>query len=484
MRMLLTLCLLALVPVATGGQDKKNDDEPIKIAKINRKDAVSYDKEVEPIFKKNCFACHSGKEKKSRFDISSYETLVKGGKRGSPIVPGKSQDSLLIKMCSRNMDPFMPPPEEQPPLSSQELGIIALWIDQGAKAPTSTTTVVPKINIGVPPANVTPVRAVVVSPDKAFIVAGRGNQLLVWEGAKGEFLRTLKDPKLVGPDGKSVDAAHLSLVESLAISPDGKLLASGSFQEVILWDIKAGKIEKRLTGFAHNVVAVAFSADGELLATGGGIPATDGEVKVFDVETGNLVTDVKNGHSDTVYGVSFCPVTRGGGWWSAGKSQIKLAACGADKFVKVFEIPSGKFLKAFEGHTHHVLDVGWKFDGKLLASAGADNAIKIWNYETGEQVKPIVNAHTKQLTRLQYIGKTGQFATCGGDGVVKFWNIDAGTAARNFPAGNDFYYGLGVSADGSLVAAGGEEGIVRIYNGTNGQLIRALPLPGAAPEKK
>ena len=68
--------------------------------------------------------------------------------------------------------------------------------------------------------------------------------------------------------------------------------------------------------------------------------------------------------------------------------------------------------------------------------------------------------------------------------MVKFWNIDAGTAARNFPAGNDFYYGLGVSADGSLVAAGGEEGIVRIYNGTNGQLIRALPLPGAAPEKK
>ena len=72
---------------------------------------------------------------------------------------------------------------------------------------------------------------------------------------------------------------------------------------------------------------------------------------------GKVTSEIKNGHSDTVFGVCFSP------------DGTKLATCGADKFVKVFEIPSGKFIKAFEGHTHHVLDVGWKFDGKLLASA-------------------------------------------------------------------------------------------------------------------
>ena len=83
-----------------------------------------------------------------------------------------------------------------------------------------------------------------------------------------------------------------------------------------------------------------------------------------------------------------------------------LATCGADKFVKVFEVPSGKFLKSFEGHTHHVLDVGWKADGKLLASAGADNVVKVWDYEKGEQVRTIGTQARKQMTRLVFIGKT------------------------------------------------------------------------------
>jgi WD40 repeat protein len=469
MRMLLTICLLALVPATARSQGKK-DPDPIEVVKLQRTEAVLYQKEIEPILKNRCFVCHSGPEKRGKLDLSTYETLIKGGKRGSPIVPGKSLDSLLVKLCGRTQKPFMPPLDEDNPMTPMELALVKLWIDQGAKAPTGPS-IVAKISVGVPPASVTPVRAVAVSPDKAFIVAGRGNQILVYDGTKGEYLRSLTEPDLATADKKAVDAAHLSLVEALAFSPDGKYLASGSFEEVSIWDVKAGTLEKKLTGFAHCVVALAFSADGKQLATGGGAPTADGEIKVFEVGSWQQLADIKNGHSDTVFGVCFSP---------DGK---KIATCGADKFIKVFEIPSGKFIKSFEGHTHHVMDVGWKSDGKVIVSAGADNSIKIWNYESGEQTKTVPNAHAKQLTRLQFIGKTAQFVTCGGDGVVKFWN-DGGTTTRNFPAGNDFYYAVGVSADGNLVAAGGEEGIVRLYNGANGQLIRVLPLPGAAPEKK
>src|SRR6185312_9219041 len=115
----------------------------------------------------------------------------------------------------------------------------------------------------------------------------------------------------------------------------------------------------------------------------------------LEVPTGKLVADIKGGHSDTVFGVSFSP------------NGKLLASCGADKFVKVFEVPSGKFVKAFEGHTHHVMDVGWKSDGKLLASGGADNVVKVWDYEKGEQARTIP-AHAKQITRLQFVGKTSQ----------------------------------------------------------------------------
>jgi WD40 repeat protein len=269
-----------------------------------------------------------------------------------------------------------------------------------------------------------------------------------------------------------VKAAHLSLVESLAFSSDGKLLASGSYQEVVIWDPETGEIKQRLTGFADRVVALAFAPKTAQLACGGGAPTEDGELKVFDATTGKLVVEVKNAHSDTVYGVCFSP---------DGKM---LASCGADKFVKVHEIPSGKFIKSFEGHTHHVLDVGWKADGKFLASAGADNDIKVWDFEKGEQARTM-KGHAKQVTRLVFVGTTPQIVTCSADQTVRMWNVDNGGTIRQFGSVNDFLYAVSVSPDGALVAAGGEEGIVRLYNGTNAQLIKELLPPGVeAPKKK
>src|SRR5207253_8038933 len=178
--------------------------------------------------------------------------------------------------------------------------------DQGAKPPTGPTER-PKIALSPPPANVTPVRAVAVSADKSTVAAGRGNQIHIYDAGSGTFIRTLLDPKLTTLDGKPVKAAHLSLVESLAFSPDGKFLASGSFQEVIIWDAQTGTIRHRLTGFAERVVALAFSSKGNLLACGGGAPTEDGELKVFDAAAGKLVVEVKNAHSDTVFGVCFSP---------------------------------------------------------------------------------------------------------------------------------------------------------------------------------
>src|SRR5205823_4681617 len=125
------------------------------------------------------------------------------------------------------------------------------------------------------------------------IVAGRGNQLHVYDAGSGTHIRTLVDPGLVGPDQKPVPAAHLSIVESLAYSPDGKYLASGSYQEVTVWDVGTGTVRHKLTGFADRVVALAFAPNGKLLATGGGAPTEDGEIKVFEAGTWKLVTEVK-----------------------------------------------------------------------------------------------------------------------------------------------------------------------------------------------
>ena len=119
----------------------------------------------------------------------------------------------------------MPPGKKDEPLTPQELALVKLWIDQGAKPPTMAI-VKPKVVLGVPPPVVHPVRAVAVSSDKLPIIAsGRGNQIHLYNVVEDKkavdvkFSKTLIDPGLTTPDKKPVSAAHLSLVESMAFRP-------------------------------------------------------------------------------------------------------------------------------------------------------------------------------------------------------------------------------------------------------------------------
>lgn len=435
---------------------------PIKIVVLNRKEPVLYDKDIEPIFVNKCAFCHSGNIKEGKLDMASHETLMKGGKKGPSIIPGKADDSILYKLSAKVMRPAMPPKSEDP-LTPEELALIKLWIDQGAKAP-SAARIRPKVVLTPPPASVHPVRALAFSPDKGTLAVARGNQVLLHDAASALFLRALTDPALKTADGKPVVAAHIGLVESMAISPDGRYLATGSFQEVILWDFRTGRIVRKVGPFTDRVVALAFSPDGKLLAAAGGAPTEDGEVRLLEVATGKTVFELKSPHSDTVFGVAFS---------ADGKM---LATCGADKFVKTWEIPTGKALKSFEGHTHHVLDVSWKADGKTLASAGADGVIKVWNYEAGEQARTLAG-HTKQVSRVAFVGTTPNIATCSGDLTVRVWNADNGGAQRTLTGFPDYLHALAITADGTLLAAAGEDGAVRVFVGTAAQPTKVIPVP-------
>lgn len=490
MRRLIALSLVLLVAAGYAQEPKKDDKNlypPIPVIDLKRKDPVEYAKDIEPILEKKCWVCHSGTELRGKYDMSTYEKVMKGGKRGAKIiVPGKADESFFFQSCARLVQPMMPPKTDEP-LNSQEASLIKLWIDQGAKAPT-TMRIKEKIVVNLPPVLVKPVRAVAVAPDGKTVAASRGNQVHLFElktvpaEKKGDkdktewaFAKSLLDPELKTPDGKPAKAAHISLVESMAFSPDGKLLLTGSFQELTVWDMEKAAPKQRVGGFADRVCAVAFSADGKKFVTGGGAPTEDGEIKVYDTDGAKLFTEVKAGHSDTVFGAAFSP---------DGKL---LATCGADKFVKVFELPTeagkpAKFVKAFEGHTHHVMGVGWTPDGKKLASCGADNFVKVWDYEKGEKLRDM-QGHQKQVTALVFVGKTAQFVTGSGDASVRMWNADNGGNVRSFPGANDFVYAVSASTDGSVVASGCEDGVVRVYNGTNGTLLKAALPPDAEPKK-
>lgn len=448
---------------------------------------VSFEKEVAPILVSKCLACHSGPVKKGGLDLASHEGLMKGGKRGSAVVAGKSSDSLLIRLASKADKPSMPPKGEEP-LTAQELTLLKLWIDQGARPPSTATESKTVVRAAAPAVRL--VRAVAISRDGSKVVAARANQVHIFDVKSGTCVHTLIDPGLAAKG-----LAHLAIVESLALSPDGKLLATGSYQELAIWDVEMGALLRKQGGFADRVVALSFTPDGKLLATGGGAPTVEGEIKIFDVATGKLVVDIARAHSDTVCGVAISP---DGG---------KLATAGADFAVKVFEVPSGKLLKVFEGHGHHVLDVAWKPDGKLLASAGADRAVKLWDYERGEQITklgrnmspsndPLNLTHDKPVSRVCFVGDSWDVLACGADQPIHLWKVTeesrasadkqeiyrghSGRVLRSFGDGKDYLYALSLSADGALAAVGGEAGIVRLFSTAQGQLVKELTPPSGA----
>src|SRR6516162_8274111 len=200
MRCLISLCLVVVLPGLLLAQEKKTPKpvQPIPVVKLERTTPVLYDREIEPILVNKCAFCHSDNIKEGKLDMGSYEALMKGGKRGPAVVPGKSGESLLVKLAGKTQKPAMPPKSEEP-LTPEELALIKLWIDQGAKAPT-TKRERPKVIVTGPPANVHPVLGVAVRPDKTQVAASRGNQIHLYTAASGAHLRTLLDPQLIGPD--------------------------------------------------------------------------------------------------------------------------------------------------------------------------------------------------------------------------------------------------------------------------------------------
>src|SRR4051812_38188434 len=108
---------LALLVNSTRGQDKKDDkkDEfpPIAPIDLKRTEPVDFNKDILPIFESKCFVCHSGSVTEGKFDMSTHAKVLKGGKRGPAVIPGKSGESNLYQFCSRQKKPIMPPKTEE-----------------------------------------------------------------------------------------------------------------------------------------------------------------------------------------------------------------------------------------------------------------------------------------------------------------------------------------------------------------------------------
>jgi WD40 repeat protein len=435
--------------------------KPISIAKLDRKTPVDFEKEILPVLNASCIACHNKTKAKSGLVLETPADIRKGGDNGPAVVAGKPGDSRLIKSAAHsdaNIEP-MPPANNKvnaQNLTGEQLGLIALWIEQGATGEVKGTSAITWQSI---PEVVQPVFAVAVTADGSLAAAGRGAGIDIYDLKEKKLLTRLADSAL----GKSGDkpVAHRDLVQSLAFSPDGKTLASGAYREVKLWtrsadsDSTAWKLEKTIgTGGGDSPItdracALDFSPDGELLAIGSGVPSRTGQIALYSRKDGKIAKSLDEIHSDTVLALQFSADSK------------KLVSGSADKFVRMTDIQTGKVLHSYEGHTHHVLGVSLRKDGKVIASAGADNSLKFWDTESGERRKQSP-AFEKEATCVHFIGDGDLALVCSGDAKVRTYR-DNGSENKSFQGASDYMYACAASSDGKTIVAGGQDGVVRVW---------------------
>lgn len=246
---------------------------------------------------------------------------------------------------------------------------------------------------------------------------------------------------------------------TITATPDGTFVATKAQTQSVgstpRWVLERKIDQKGL--FADRVNAVRFSPDGKTLATGGGELSRSGDIIFFDVATGKATQTWKEKHSDTVLCLDFSP---------DGK---RLASGAADKIARVTDIASGKPLNLFEGHTHHVMGVAFRSDGRVLATAGAEGTVVTWDMIIGERKKKI-EGWTKEVTSLQFIGATNQIVTSAGDNRVRIVTDDGAEvrAIANLP---EFMQAAVSVANGSAIIAGGEDSLLRVWDGAGKELV-------------
>ena len=300
------------------------------------------------------------------------------------------------------------------------------------------------------------VSGVAFSPDgKQLATSSFDKTVRLWDSATGKQLRALE--------------GHTDLVLGVAFHPDGRHLASASADKTVrLWDLSDGKQARSL---AHpNIVdAVAFSPAGDQVAS----VCHDGSLRLWDPVKGTLIREIKahtTANLTAVYSLA----------WSHDGKQI--ATSGLDRTAKLWDAATGKIVREFKGfapkdfekgHREGVFGIALSADGKLLASAGSDRSVKIWNVAEGtvahectdpaltpasppKDVLTLSLAHPGWIYAVRFTPDDRRLISGGGapnrKGSLAVWNAADGKLQKAFDLPTGPILALDVSRDGSLIA--------------------------------
>jgi WD40 repeat protein len=270
------------------------------------------------------------------------------------------------------------------------------------------------------------VYSIAISPDGETIASGSDdNTIKLWNLKTGEFNNTL--------------SGHSSSVYSVAFSPDGQTLVSGSYDKTIkLWNLKI----YTLNGHSEAVSIVAISPDGQFLASG----SVDKTIKLWNLKTRQLIQTF-TGHSSSVYSVAFSPDGR----TLASGSLDDSSEIGVVKStVKLWNLKTGQLIRTLQG----LYSVAFSPDGQILASASQDKTIKLWDMKTGQTICTLTGHSEIVIPWAVAFSPNGKVLASGsGDKTIKLWNLKTGENVRTLQGHSSSVYSVAFSPDGHTLVS-------------------------------
>jgi WD40 repeat protein len=405
----------------------------------------SYFRDIRPVLQRQCQGCHQPNLKSSNLDLTTYDALKTGGKRGPAL-------ALLIPYLTGEMKPQMP--LGNPPLPADQIDLVRNWIADGAKDDTPEEAR-ETVAIGAPAVYHQPpvLTALAFSPDGKMLAVSGNREIL---------LHTL--------DGSAPPKRLPGLSDrilSLAFSKDNALLVAGGgtparFGEIQIWELPAAKLRRSVMLTGDTVFGVSLSPDGTRAAAG----CTDNTVRIVDTATGKEVTKM-GAHENWVLGTVF------------GVDGKRVVSVGRDRSAKLTDAASGAFqenvnllrgelsavarhpskdvvviggedriaymylmdrpknmkiaddttlIRKLERQNGAIAALAWSPDGRRIAVAGAAPEVTVYDAETGARVAAC-KGHAAGIYSVAFSPDSKTLATGGFDGAVRLY--DAGSCALN-----------------------------------------------------
>ena len=409
---------------------------------------VSFRNDVASILLENCVACHGPKKAEGGYRIDTFDELVKPGDTGAMPIAAAASGELLRRITSSDKSERMPANADA--LPAAQIEIVKRWLAEGAK----------------------------------------------FDGEKGSSPLNLVAPPKVYPDPPAAYPTPAPIT-AMAFSPDGALLVAGGYHELLVWNVADGALAKRMKNIGQRVHAIVFLPDQKTIAVGCGEPGRNGEVRLIDFESGQLKGVVARTH-DVVLDLAVRPASK------------ELAVASADGLIRIVNIETLAEIRTIASHADWVTAIAWSDDGARLASASRDKSSKVFDGNSGEMIATYPG-HAAAVRGVAFLPDGKQVLTTGTDKKLHRWEVEGAKKLVEIPFGGEAYkiargdgFVFVPAADNQLrritqsdnkvtnalagyqdwvlstalhaasnrVAGGSINGEIRLWNATDGTLIR------------